>query len=341
MPTLFFKNSTFNQFESSWNTANTSAGSSSSTQVTLPLLDTGFSASYNMYVDWGDGSTDHITTYNQAETTHTYASSGTYTIKIQGKFKGGIRFNSTGDRLKLLNISKWGCLEFVSSAAQFGGCSNLTITANDYPYMGSVTTLIQLFLSCTSLTDVPGLPSWRMGRVTSLQSMFTGCSSFNQNLNLLNVSTVTQFAGMFSGCTVYNQPMNSWNTASATGMSSFLSSCPAFNQNISNFTMTNVTNIASMLFSSTAFDQDISSWNISKVTSASNFLTSGTLSKTNYNKLLATWSAITSPQTPRTAVTINFGNSHYDSSTGGFDGTAGRAVLTGTYTWSITDGGTP
>jgi hypothetical protein len=68
-----------NIFVSTWNTNNTSVGSSASNQIALPLISGG---SYNFVVDWGDGSQDTITTWNQTEVTHTYATAGTYTISI-------------------------------------------------------------------------------------------------------------------------------------------------------------------------------------------------------------------------------------------------------------------
>ncbi|MHA1714008.1 MAG: hypothetical protein ACTSXP_00050 [Promethearchaeota archaeon] len=58
-------------------------------------------------VQWDDGSRDSITTWNQTETTHTYASTGIYKITITGTIIGW-RFNNGDDRLKLLDISQWG-----------------------------------------------------------------------------------------------------------------------------------------------------------------------------------------------------------------------------------------
>lgn len=312
MPTLFFKNQPYNQFETTWNTANISTGSSTITQIKLPLTSNGL---YDFTVDWGDGNTDKITVFNAANVTHTYSISGIYTIKIVGLCRGW-QFNNTGDRLKLLTIAKWGCLRFSAITNDFNGCANLTISATDYPFLGNLGTMTSFFRGCSLLTQVPGLASWNTANVNSFSNMFLNCSVFNQNINSLNVSKSTTFSSTFQGCTLYNQPMSSWNITLATTIINMFNGC-------------------------VAFDQDISAWNISSVTTGTNFLASGALSKSNYNKLLATWSAITSPQTPRNSVTISFGSSHYDSSTGGFDGTAGRAVLTGTYSWTITDGGTP
>lgn len=52
-------------FVSQWDTTKISTGSSASNQIQLPLLSTG---NYSFTIDWGDNSTDYISTYNQAET---------------------------------------------------------------------------------------------------------------------------------------------------------------------------------------------------------------------------------------------------------------------------------
>ena len=59
---------TADPFITTWDTTKTSAGSSTSTQVKLPLVSAG---TYNFTVSWGDGSQSTITAWNQAEVTHT------------------------------------------------------------------------------------------------------------------------------------------------------------------------------------------------------------------------------------------------------------------------------
>ena len=63
-------------FISLWDT--TEDGESNSNQIKLPLESSG---TYNFVVDWGDGSNDTITSYNQDEVTHTYSQGGIYEIK--------------------------------------------------------------------------------------------------------------------------------------------------------------------------------------------------------------------------------------------------------------------
>lgn len=89
--------------------------SSASNQYTLPTV---WGGNYDFTVDWGDGSADDITSWDQAEVTHTYATGGVYEIRIEGKFEGvnfhrHVGADGTGgtghvDCRKLLNVYSWG-----------------------------------------------------------------------------------------------------------------------------------------------------------------------------------------------------------------------------------------
>ena len=57
----------------------TSLGTNS---ISIPMVSTG---TYNYYIDWGDGtSSAQITNYADQNATHTYTTSGEYTIKLHG-----------------------------------------------------------------------------------------------------------------------------------------------------------------------------------------------------------------------------------------------------------------
>ena len=202
-------------FISSWNTANTSTGSSASNQIKLPIFSGG---TYNFSVNWGDGSTSNITAYNQLEVTHTYAVSGVYTISIKGTLVGW-KFNNTEDKLKLLSIYQWGCLKLANSgnSGYFYGCTNLTLnTVIDVLNLTGVTTLNSLFTNCTSLTTINRINEWNVSSITSMNSTFNGCTNFNS-------------------------PLSNWNTSSNTDFNNFLISATSFNQDISNFSFASVT----------------------------------------------------------------------------------------------------
>jgi hypothetical protein len=101
----------------------TKAGSANDTFV-LPCYNTGV---YDAKINWGDGTTSTITSWNDADLTHVYSASGVYTIRIYGSLPT-IYFNRSGDKLKVTNILKWGDVVFSSCSQMFSGCSNLTGT---------------------------------------------------------------------------------------------------------------------------------------------------------------------------------------------------------------------
>ena len=119
-------------------------------------------------VDWGDSNTDIITTWNQAETLHTYASSGDYTITIKGTINGW-SFDQLGDVRKILEITKWGDLKLSSTSVSsftpgyFRGCSNLVLTSvSDVLDLSNTTNLISMFDGCSSITTINNIESWNV-----------------------------------------------------------------------------------------------------------------------------------------------------------------------------------
>ena len=88
-------------FSSVWDTSKGSGDG-----VSLPLVSGG---DYDFTVDWGDGNTSQVTSFNDADKSHTYASGGVYTVNITGKIKG-FSFNNGGDKDKFIRIENWGVL---------------------------------------------------------------------------------------------------------------------------------------------------------------------------------------------------------------------------------------
>jgi surface protein len=312
-------------FEFTINTNNTSTGSTANNQFKLPLIS---SLPLNAVVDWGDSTTDTITVWNQAQTTHTYASAGTYTIKITGDLSGW-SFNNTGDRLKILNIASWGALN-ISVSSGFFGCTNLTCSATDAPTISS-TSLFAYFANCTNFNGAIG--NWNTSAVTNMSLMFNAASSFNQNIGSWNTSSVTNMSFMFQSATAFNQNIGSWNVSAVTNMSNMFAFASSFNQNIGSWNTSSVTNMSIMFRNATAFNQNIGSWNVSNVTNFTDFMRDKTnlnYSASNLDAIYNGWSA--SGVKPN--ITITFGTIKYTAS-----GQAGKDILVNTYNWSITDAG--
>lgn len=249
-------------FVSTWNTSNTSGGSSASNQVALPLFSGGV---YNFVVDWGDGNTDTITTWNQAEVTHTYTTAGTYTITIDGVCKG-FRFNNTGDKLKILSVASWGDFELIGNlGGQFYGCTNLDLTSvSDVLNFGNCTNCSYMFYAY-SFSTINNIDSWDVSNVTNMQDMFQSASLFNQSISTWDVSNVTTMNAMFFQATAFNQNLNSWDVSSVTDMGLMFGSATAFNQNLNSWDVSSVTDMNNMFAFASSFNGNISSWNVSSV----------------------------------------------------------------------------
>ena len=274
-------------FVSTWDT--TQAGSASDT-IVLPMT-------AGPTVDWGDGNTD-------TTNTHTYAAGGTNTVTIEGTVNT-FRFNNGGDKRKIVDVSNWGGFD-ISNDRIFQGCSNLDISATDYPII-SGTNLQYTFSGCSSLTT-PDFSSWDVSSVTNMSYMFYLATSFNQNIGAWNMSNVTNMSLMFRDATSFDQDIGSWDVSS-------------------------VTNMVAMFRGATSFDQNIGSWDINQVSNFGNFMLSATgLSTANYDALLIAWDA---QGAMSYSGTVNFGGSQYTS--GGAAETARTSLIS---KWGgIIDGG--
>ena len=250
-------------FEIEIDTTQTSGGSSTSNQFKLPLVST---STINSIVEWGDGTSDTITAYDQPEVTHTYPSGGVYTIKMSG-IVNGWAYNFGGDRFKAKNIKNWGVFD-ISVSSTFNGCGgNLTISATDAPIFSNPT-VGAIFRTCYSVNNIGDLTKWdpAVSGLTSLSSLFEDCQNFNQDISGWDVSGVSDFNALFSGATSFNQDISSWNLTSSTSLERFLQKANGFNQDISSLNISTITNFVD-LFERKIFNSDIGigNWDISNV----------------------------------------------------------------------------
>ena len=290
---FYFGKRKYTPFVSTWKTDNLSSGSSTATQVKLPLISTG---SYNFVVEWGDGTQSTITAWNQAQVTKTYSVAGTYQITIKGKCIGWV-FNNTGDRLKILSVQQWGSFNLgTNQGAYFSGCANLNLSGvTDLLNLKTTTSLYAIFSGCSSLTTIGRLSEWDVSAIVTMAHAFFQCTLFNQDISTWNTSSVTDMSRMFQLNLAFNQNIGSWNVSNVTSFSHMFNTATAFNNggnsSINNWQIktTGSVNFINMFWDATSFNQPIDSWNTIAVTNMSGMF-KRSISGTNlFNQPLNSW----------------------------------------------------
>lgn len=310
------------------NTANTSSGSSNANQFKITFVNT---YTYNCTVYWGDGTSNVITTWNDANLLHTYTTGGTYTISITGHF-GWIKFDLI-DELKLLTVEQWGTNLFTNMYGMFYSCINMSMPAIDYPNIDAGTDMSQMFFGCQSFNS--DLSSWDTSNVIYMQGMFNGCTSFNQDLSDWDVSSVTSMSGMFYGCTSFNGDISGWDVSNVTDMQSMFAKCNVFNQDLSGWNTVNLNYTNNMFGEASIFNSDLSGWNAEHLLGAVDMFYNTSLSTANYDALLTGWLGWTGG-----APTITLQYNIYFGAEGctytlGSDAAAARSYLINTLGWTI------
>lgn len=278
--------------------------------IILPYLPLG---TYSGTIDWGDG---NIEVNSYANRTHSYATAGAYTVVITGDCIGWNFSNppAPGDFPStsqfITSVVHWGQLQLGdNSGGYFGNCYNLDLsTVSDVLNLTGITSLASMFynIGTAAFTSVNRINEWDVTAITNMNSMFSACTHFNQALNM-NTSAVTDMNYMFANCYLLN------------------SALVLFTQS--------VTSMDGMFFGCVNFDQDLSTFNVSSLSSAVYFMsdkTPATFSTANLDAIYNGWST----QIPLFGVTISFGTAKYTIASA-----AGKATLTGAYSWYITDGG--
>jgi hypothetical protein len=219
--------------------------------------------SYNFNVDWGDGSDDDITVWNQAETTHQYASSGTYTLKVTpvgGGHLNGFSFNESGDRLKLINVSQWGtALSLGNTGGYFEGTGAWTNTASDtltLPANCSQLFRLSAFNSSVANMDASGVTNMTgaFQETTAFNQVFSDSDAFSQDLYSWDVASCTNFESMFQSA-VFNSSLADWElTASNVSLKNMFNANTTFNQPLTSWTTSGVTDLDGTFKGATAFN---------------------------------------------------------------------------------------
>lgn len=241
------------------------AGSSPSNQFTLTgaELRTGTTFDVN-FSPIADPTNITEVILNVSSPTITFPSTGSFIVRVDDKKFNRIRFDNTGDAEKVLTITQWGDIQWSTMGQSFLGCSNMDVTATDYPNLSKVTDMRDMFRGCSNLVGTSDFGDWDVSNVTSLRSTFN-LTPFNQDIGGWDVSNVTTMLATFAfgaGGIGFNQNIGGWNVSNVTDMASMFRDNTSFNQDISGWDVSNVIVLQTIFDGASAFNQNLGAWQL-------------------------------------------------------------------------------
>ena len=185
----------------------------------------------NAEVDWGDGTSDTVT--SSAEAVHTYATAGTHTITVTGTINGWSYYfaNQDGvsvDKDQMGNVSQWGSF-LVDEDVTFYQCTNMTVSATDRLKFTDTYNFGYWFFGTTSMTSID-VSNWDISSMTSLRRMFSTTGLTSIDISSWDTSNIENMEGLFN---------NSGSLATITG--------------IENIDLTSLTNAGGLLERCTSY----------------------------------------------------------------------------------------
>jgi surface protein len=262
-------------------------------------------------------------------------------------FAGATAFNAP--------IGQWNTGSVTSMQSMFSGASAFNQDISGWN-TASVTNMTAAFLNATAFNQPIG--GWNTAAVTAMQSMFNGATAFNQPIGNWNVANVSAMSNMFGGTGhAFAQDISGWNIRKVTGMEGM---CTGNNWGTANYdaALTAWADLADDDLKTQAITAfaTLSSGTQTRVTSNGHGMAAGSrvnISGTtnydgDYNVVAAATNTFdiakafvandatgTMKHRRSRNVTAGFGSNKYSTGTA----TTKRGVLTGTYSWTITDGG--
>jgi len=228
----------------------------------LPLRGT-----VDVNIDWGDGTWASATA--AGDYTHTYADSGSYTVRIAGRLDqlGGGRQVRRPPGGHITQVSAWGDLGLVSLSGAFAHIHPHIALPSTLP--ATVTDTSWMFEGTSSAGEIG---TWDVSNVTNMAGMFSGgeeWSSFSAAIGGWDVSNVTDMSFMFeTNHSVIDVDIGGWDVSNVTNMAGMFYMAD-FVPDLSRWDVSSVTNMRIMFFNASSFDQDIGGWDVSNVTNMS------------------------------------------------------------------------
>ena len=213
-----------------------------------------------------------ITVSNGAISSFSETSSTVYTATFTPTTTGATTIDVAGSTFTdAAGNNNTAATQFTWTQTAGSGCTVGGVAYNEGGRSGAGVTVVTTangYITNTILknwTTGDNVANCDVSQITDMSDVFSGKTSFNQDIGSWDTSNVTTMLNLFKGASVFNQNIGSWDVSSVTNMRSTFEGAAAFNQDIGSWDLSNVTNTRAMFKDATSFNQDIGSWDLSKV----------------------------------------------------------------------------
>jgi len=160
------------------------------------------------------------------------------------------------------DLANWNVSRVTDLRGTFRGASSFTGRGLETWDVSRVESLEAAFDGARSLQG-EALAAWRFSPFTlvNLNRAFAGCTSFDADVGLWDVSGVTNFNDAFANCTSFRgDGLEQWDTSKAIGMERIFQNCTAMNVDLAGWNLTNILTMNRMLEGASSFAQDLCPW---------------------------------------------------------------------------------
>lgn len=123
----------------------------------------------------------------------------------------------------------------------------------------------------TALVTYGKMCNWDVSNVTVMHALFSGQTSFNEDISCWDVSNVTSMKFMFRNCKKFNGDISSWNTEKCIDMKGMFEGAQEFNNDISRWNVEKVRNMDAMFKRASQFSYCIKNWQVKHCVTTSMF----------------------------------------------------------------------
>lgn len=238
-----------------WQT--TSAGET----VVLPIVD---DPALSANINWGDTNTSIVTTGNLAGATHSYASAGTYVVKITGTLPTWSFASIATSKDNLLAVPLLGEVGFQNLSGAFNLCRNLTFVGHGD--LSSVTDMSSMFEVASSQLLTIDSKFWDVSSVTDASRLFYSVFVTEIDVSTWNTSNFQNIDETFYDWGNLPLDLRAWDVSNVTSMDSLFHHAYKSSINVSGWNTSNVADMDEVFYDFHFGKLWASGWDTSNVT---------------------------------------------------------------------------